>query len=194
MRYAAFGVDPATCLNIGIAKQLGMSFGTWQLILYVILLVGMLIFDRSKIGFGSIYAMIAVGYKSDLLLWLLLKIPFLQAFSFQTRIPAFLLGIAAAYLGAAVYIEANMGLAPYDAIAIIIAEKIHKPDWFRWFRIGTDALSVLGGALTRSNVGIGTLIAVLLGGPLIAFYRKLLIPIKHRVLKEKAILEQQSAQ
>ena len=32
MRYAVFGVDPITCLNIGIAQQIGISFGTWQLI------------------------------------------------------------------------------------------------------------------------------------------------------------------
>jgi uncharacterized membrane protein YczE len=185
LRYAAFGVDPASCLNIGIAKQLGISFGTWQLILYTILFIGMFIFDRSKVGFGSIYAMIAVGYKSDFLLWLISKIPFFEVFSFQTRIPAFILGIAILYLGAAIYIETNMGLAPYDAIAIIMAEKINRESWFRWIRIGTDALSVIGGILTQSNVGPGTLIAVLLGGPLIALYGKLLVKTKiYRTLNE----------
>jgi uncharacterized membrane protein YczE len=71
-----------------------------------------------------------------------------------------------------------MGISPYDAIAIVIAEKIKKQNWFRWIRIGTDALCVIGGVLTKSNVGIGTLITVLCAGPLIAFFKKQLVTLK----------------
>jgi len=70
-----------------------------------------------------------------------------------------------------------MGLAPYDAVGIIISEKINRQNWFRWIRIGTDALCVIGGIITKSDVGIGTLISVLLGGPLIALFRKLIMKI-----------------
>jgi len=171
MRYAAFGVDPIVCLNIGIANQMGISFGLWQMIFCVILLVLMYIFDRSKIGFGTLYVMI-VGYKSDFILLFIEKIPFLDIYPFQIRIIAFTLGILILYLGAAIYIEADMGLSPYDAIAIIISEKINRQNWFRWIRITTDGICVIGGAFAKSDVGVGTLISVLIGGPLIAFYRK----------------------
>jgi len=174
MRYAILGVDPITCLNIGIARQVNLSFGTWQLIMCFILLIGVFIFDRGKIGFGTIYILLASGYTSDFFLWLITKIPLLEAFSLGIRIIAFTLGLNIVYFGSAVYIETNMGLSPYDAVAIIISEKIKRQNWFRWIRIGTDALCVIGGILTRSDVGIGTLVSVLLGGPLIAFYRKLI--------------------
>ena len=171
MRYAVFGVDPIVCLNIGIANKLGITFGLWQIIMCLILLIFIYIFDRSKIGFGTLYVMI-VGYKSDFVLWLIEQIPFLEIYPLQIRIIAFTLGIFILYFGAAIYIEANMGISPYDAIAIIIAEKIKKENWFKWIRIGTDSLCVIGGILLKSDVGIGTLISVLVGGPLIAFYRK----------------------
>ena len=177
MRYAVFGVDPITCLNIGIAKQIGISFGTWQLIMCFILLIGVFIFDRSKIGFGTVYIMVAAGYTSDFFLWLITRIQFLEIFSLEIRIVAFSIGLVFYYFGAAVYIETNMGLSPYDAVGIIIAEKIKRQNWFKWIRIGTDALCVIGGIITKSNVGIGTLVSVLLGGPLIALFRKLLINI-----------------
>jgi uncharacterized membrane protein YczE len=129
--------------------------------------------------------MVAVGYKSDFILWLILKVPLFEAFSFQIRVFAFILGLLTLYLGVAVYMESNMGLAPYDAVAIIIAEKINRQNWFRWIRIGTDALCVLGGVLTQSDVGIGTLIAVTLGGPLIALYRKWLLKMKvYKIIKD----------
>jgi uncharacterized membrane protein YczE len=177
MRYAVFGVDPITCLNIGIAQQIGISFGTWQLIMCFILLIGVFIFDRSKIGFGTVYIMVAAGYTSDFFLWLITQIHFLEIFSLEIRIVAFSIGLVFYYFGAAVYIETNMGLSPYDAVGIIIAEKIKRQNWFKWIRIGTDALCVIGGIITKSNVGIGTLVSVLLGGPLIALFRKLLINI-----------------
>jgi len=177
MRYAVLGASPITCLNIGIAKQIGLTFGTWQLMQCLIMLVGVFIFDRGKIGFGTIYILIASGYTSDFFLWLIVKIPVLETFSIGIRIAAFTLSLILIYFGSAVYIETNMGLSPYDAVGIIISEKIKRRNWFRWIRIGTDALCVIGGIITKSDVGIGTLVSVLMGGPLIAFFRKLLIKI-----------------
>jgi len=175
MRYAVLGVDPITCLNIGIAKQIGISFGTWQLIMCFILLIGVFIFDKSKIGFGTLYIMVAAGYTSDLFLWLITKIPLLEIYSLEIRIVAFSIGLIFYYFGAAIYIETNMGLSPYDAVAIIITEKIKRQNWFKWIRIGTDALCVIGGIITQSDVGTGTLVSVLLGGPLIALFRKVFL-------------------
>jgi uncharacterized membrane protein YczE len=177
MRYAVFGVDPMTCLNTGIAKQIGISFGTWQLIMFSIMLIGVFIFDRSKIGFGTVYIMVAVGYTSDIFFFLFTQIQFMEIFSIEIRIIGFIIGTILCYFGAAVYIETNVGLSPYDAVAIIISEKIKKQNWFKWIRIGTDALCVFGGLLTKSDIGIGTLFAVLLGGPLISIFRKLILKI-----------------
>jgi uncharacterized membrane protein YczE len=178
MRYAVLGVDPMTCLNIGISKSIGVSFGTWQLILFASMLMGVFIFDRSKIGFGTLYNMITIGYTSDMLLWFIKKMPLFEAFSIQIRIISLVLGLPVLYFGAAIYIEANMGLAPFDAVAIIIAEKIKKEHCFRWIRMGTDGLCVIGGILTHSDVGIGTVLAVVCAGPLIAWYRNVLIKLK----------------
>jgi uncharacterized membrane protein YczE len=188
MRYADLGIDPLSCLNTGVSKQLELSFGTWQLILFVILLIGVFIFDRSKIGFGTFYNMITVGYASDILLYLISRIPLFEAFSFQIRIAAFVFGMPVLYFGAALYIETNMGTAPYDAIALIIAEKIKKQAWFRWIRIGTDALCVFGGILTQSGIGIGTLLTVLFAGPLIALFRKSISKLKMFKLLEKGVM------
>ena len=178
IRYAAFGVDPLTCLNTGIANKIGLSFGTWQLIISVIMFIGIFIFDRSKLGFGTLYSVVAIGYTSDFLLRLIMKIPLFEAFSIQTRIISFVSGLPVLYFGAAIYIATNMGVSPYDAIAIVIAEKIKRQNWFRWLRIGTDALCVVGGILTQSDVGIGTLITVLCAGPVIAFFKKILMKLK----------------
>jgi len=105
------------------------------------------------------------------------KIPFLEIYSLKIRVVAFSFGLISYYFGVAIYIETNMGLSPYDAVGIIIAEKIKMQNWFKWIRIGTDALCVFGGITTQSDVGVGTLVSVLLGGPLIALFRKFLMKL-----------------
>ena len=152
MRYSSLGLDPITCLNTGVSKRIGMSFGTWVLIVNIIMLIGVFIFDRSKIGFGTLYNTVVIGYTSDILLWIINETPLFESFSLQIRIISLVIGLPVLYFGAAVYIEANMGTAPYDAVAIIISEKIKRQNWFKWIRIGTDALCVIGGILTQSNV------------------------------------------
>ena len=38
-RMSGFGVDPFSCMNLGVSGFVGMSFGTWQLIVNAALLV-----------------------------------------------------------------------------------------------------------------------------------------------------------
>ena len=38
-RLSGFGVDAFTCMNLGISGFLGMTFGTWQLIMNVFILI-----------------------------------------------------------------------------------------------------------------------------------------------------------
>jgi uncharacterized membrane protein YczE len=74
--------------------------------------------------------MVAAGYTSDFVLGLINKIQFLEVFSLEIRIIAFSLGLLIVFFGSAIYIETNMGLSPYDAVAIIISEKINRQNWF----------------------------------------------------------------
>jgi uncharacterized membrane protein YczE len=87
MRYSGLGVDPITCLNTGVAKQIGLPFGTWQLIMFLVMVIGIFFFDRSKIGFGTLYNSIVIGYTSDFLLWVIKQIPLFESFSINIRTP-----------------------------------------------------------------------------------------------------------
>ena len=38
-RLSGFGVDAFTCMNLGISGFIGMTFGTWQLIMNILILI-----------------------------------------------------------------------------------------------------------------------------------------------------------
>ena len=61
-RLSQFGADAFTCMNLGISGFLGMSFGTWQLIMNLAILAVVLWKARSCIGPGTVANMVGVGY------------------------------------------------------------------------------------------------------------------------------------
>ena len=66
-RLSGFGVDAFTCMNLGISGYIGMSFGTWQLIMNIAILIVVFFTVRRCIGAGTIVNMVCVGYGADLI-------------------------------------------------------------------------------------------------------------------------------
>ncbi|GMO70459.1 MAG: hypothetical protein Ta2A_19070 [Treponemataceae bacterium] len=174
MRYASFGVDSYSCLTDGLSKTIGLSFGTTLLLLNIVLLICVLIFDRTKIGLGTFCNMAGVGYTADLTLFLINLAVSGIHHSFVLHVAALTAGIVIVCLGVAMYMEADMGISPYDALGVVISEKLHKQKHYKWIRITTDLLCVLGGFLMGSILGVGTVVMAFFTGPLISFFRWLL--------------------
>ena len=84
-----------------------------------------------------------------------------------------------ASMGVALYMVADMGIAPYDSVAIIIEKLTHQKIPFHKARILSDVVVVIigiifataSGAGIWSVVGIGTIINACFNGPLIQFFK-----------------------
>ncbi|GAB6392774.1 MAG: DUF6198 family protein [Treponematales bacterium] len=174
-RFAGFGVDPFMSLSSGlyytVFRPRGIDFGTAFLALNAVVLAAVALFDRTKIGMGTVFNMALTGYVTDLALFLL-KAALPAAPPLPLRAACLLVCAALIGLGAGIYLNTNTGASPYDAAGLIIAEKLRRPRWYRWVRMGTDVLCVIAGLLLGSAPGIGTLALALLTGPLISFFRR----------------------
>ncbi|MDR0524505.1 MAG: hypothetical protein LBG90_01360 [Spirochaetaceae bacterium] len=170
LRYADFGLDPFMSLIQGLYLRVfrALGFGTGYLIFCGILLVLILLFDPSKIGFGTILSMILTGYVSEGLFFFL---GFLPEENFFLRAGGMLLGLLGLCAGSGLYLNAGLGTSPYDAAGLVITEKLRDPRRYRWVRIGTDAFCVAAGFLLGSKPGAGTIFMAFFTGPLFAFFR-----------------------
>lgn len=177
-RLSGFGVDAFTCMNLGISGFIRMTFGTWQLIMNAAILVLVFFTVRKCIGAGTIVNMVCVGYGADLICWIVedvLKVDMVL----PLRIAAVIIGCVFAGLGVAFYMTAEMGIAPYDSVALIIEKVTKKKIRFQYARVLSDVTCVLVGVLfcmAAGNdlwmiVGIGTVINAFLNGPLIQFFK-----------------------
>ena len=112
LRLAAFGVDPFSCMNMGISGFLGMSFGNWQLIANILLLIVVFFTARSFIGLGTVVNMVFVGYIADFVCWLAQDAGMESPLAL--RIALLLVGIVMTCAGAGIYMAADLGIAPFE--------------------------------------------------------------------------------
>jgi uncharacterized membrane protein YczE len=170
-RVAKMGTDPYTCLNLGISGVLNISFGTWQLILNLVLIAAVFFYDKSFIGIATVVNMVGVGYVSYFFAGLYVKL-----FEDPSAIPLRLLLMAFAVvisgLSCAMYLAAKLGTSPYDCVAFIIKGLSKDKLSFRVARIIGDVTCVAVGFALGSIVGIGTVAMALLTGPLVQYFTK----------------------
>lgn len=178
LRLSRFGVDPFSAMNLGISGFIGWSFGTWQLLMNAVILVIVFFQARHCIGAGTIINMIFVGYIADFVCWLAQDVVQIEM-SLPLRIIALVLAQLMASMGVALYMVADMGIAPYDSVAIIIEKLTHQKIPFHKARVLSDvvvvivgiAFAIASGAGIWAVAGIGTVINACFNGPLIQFFK-----------------------
>ena len=154
-----------------------MLFGTWQLIINSVMLVIVILWDRSSLGFGTIFNMVLVGYYVDFFDWVWSKtIPDHIFTENITRWPIFLAALLCFIFSAAVYINSDMGVAPYDALPKIITQKV--ADRFPRFpkmliRMAWDFSAILAGILAGGTPVVGIILMAVFLGPAISLVGRL---------------------
>ena len=177
-RLSGFGVDAFTCMNLGISEFLHMQFGTWQLIMNGVILIVLFFQGREYIGAGTIVNMVCVGYGADLLCWLVQDLAEIEML-LPLRIGALALGCVFASLGVALYMPAEMGMSPYDSVAVMLEKMTRGKLPFQYARVLSDVTVVVvgvvsclaAGASIWTVVGLGTVCNACFNGPMIQFFR-----------------------
>lgn len=174
MRIAHFGTDPFSCMNLGLKGFLPISYGTCQLLVNIIFLFIMLLTYRKSIGLGTLVNMAGCGYAADFTVWLFGMLHITAESMnghFVFRLLFMIVGVLLLGFGAALYMQCDIGIAPYDALGSIIEHATHGKVKFQWARIGTDVTCVVVGYFTGSVVGIATVVTAFFTGPLVTFFR-----------------------
>ena len=172
-KLAEMGADPFTAMNTGISSVLNMQFGTLQLFVNAGILVLIFLFKRQFIGFGTIFNMVF----ADFVMWLVAKLGITFA-GIPVRIAVLAVAALLICVGDALYISADMGMAPYDAAGYVVETLTKGTVQFRVARIILDAVCVGIAFFTGSQagiqwkiIGIGTILLTFCTGPLIQFFR-----------------------
>ncbi len=176
-----YGLDPYSFMNLSVSEALGISFGTYQLLFNLLLFAIVLWKGRELIGLGTLVNMVCIGYVTDFFRWVWSKTP-LQLYFDDPRVVTlpkvliFVIAIAGFVFSAAAYMNAGVGLSPYDAIPKILHGRFSGMP-FALLRILYDYAAVLIGVLFGRVPPVGVLVMGVALGPVISLVGKLLEPL-----------------
>jgi uncharacterized membrane protein YczE len=174
--FSAFGMDPFQVLAHGVWKHMTIRFGTFYMILNLIMLIFIFFIDRHKIGLGTVINIFILGYVVEFTSWFFSRS--IPNPSILIRILFLIVGIIILCFGSSLYFIGDLGVSTYDAVALILSEK--KVARFQYCRIGSDLICTIIGFILGATVGVGTLVTAFFMGPIIAFFNKRFsIPLRH---------------
>lgn len=162
------GLDPFTALNTGASELLGFSLGNYQLFVNAAILAIILFFDRKIIGWGTIYNLVLVGYMIEFFTGMLESMVDPSQMAFVVQILITIVAILIFTFGVALYMDADLGVSPYDAIAPVIRDRVSAS--YKTVRVIQDVIVVAVAWVIGGPVGISTFITGFMAGPLIDFY------------------------
>lgn len=162
------GSDPFNVFVQGLFRAIpwpawaGMTHGRVHLLVSLLIMVVLLVVDRSYVGIGTVLCMALGGPIVDVYtLWLA---PFLnETLPLAVRVPMLAVGCVILAFGMTIVIRSQAGTGPNDLVAVVLSDKSGKP--FGPVRIGVDLTFALVGFALGGVVGIGTIICAFLVGP-----------------------------
>lgn len=168
---ADMGNDPFTTACLAFAAKTGWLLGSAELLVSGFMLLLVLWRDKTRIGIGTLANMIGVGYIADFTRWILRKVavPMPQTLLERTlwMIPALAIFVVAA----ALYMTAELGTAPYDAMAFVLARLLPQFS-FRVVRMAWDFLWIILTLVLGGSIGPVTVAIMLTMGPTVSLIGK----------------------
>ena len=154
------GVGPWDVFHYGMFLKLGLTIGTWSIIIGFLLLTAASIATKKLPKIGAFLNMVLLGLFIDFFLWLLPGID-----SLTGAVLFFVLGVILMGYGIGLYVSADLGSGPRDSIMLLIVD---KTGWsLQWVRNGMEVLVLILGWALGGPVGVGSVMIAFFLGPIV---------------------------
>lgn len=161
---ADLGASPWDVLHVGLYYQLGLSIGSWSIIVGVVILTVSALISKEFPKMGAFLNMLLIGVFIDLYLLL----PFMQTPSLLIgKIIMFVCGIIIYCYGMGIYISAQFGAGPRDSLMIALTL---KTGWkIGWVRVCMEVIVLTIGWQLGGPIYWGTIVIGLSIGPIAGY-------------------------
>ncbi|MBQ7063579.1 MAG: hypothetical protein IJM90_01625 [Firmicutes bacterium] len=167
-KMSTMGNDPFSGMMMAVSAKIGMSYPLFQICLNLVFFAVQLAWARRLIGIGTILNMLFLGYLASF--WYSVMGLFMTPpAGLAARLILVAVGVIVCSLGLSMYQLPDVGVAPYDSLALILDQKLPRIPYF-WCRIFVDGMAALACYLAGGIVGVGTLVCAFGLGPFIQFF------------------------
>jgi uncharacterized membrane protein YczE len=185
---ADLGSDPFNVLVQGIFRTISgilnwsfITHGRVHIIICFIIILALLVVDKSYVKIGTVLCMIFGGPIIDMFTVVLAPI-FEISDSLIFKIVLLALGCVILAYGMTIVIKSDAGTGPNDLVSVVISDKLNKK--FSIVRIIVDVSFVAIGFVLGGSLGIGTIICAFCVGPVAGHFLPVNEKIVNSVLKK----------
>lgn len=158
------GLHPWDVLAVGLTDNLGLSIGSWSIIIGMVLTTITFFLDRTYVRFGTFINLLVVGMFVDFFLWL----DFLpNATHGWIDIVIIVCGIVIMGTGGGLYNSVGLGAGPRDGFMLSISDKTGYS--IRTVRIVTELFVLVIGFLIGGPVFIFSVLFTFVQSPVFQF-------------------------
>ncbi len=166
-RTSLLGNDPYSAMLMAGADRFGIAYSMLMPIVNAVIFIVEISWGRHFIGIGTFVNWFLLGYIAQFFidLFAVLQIP---ERGMVIRLLTVAVGVLVVSLGVSFYQTADLGIAPYDSLSIIISE--HCPLPYFWCRLATDVVCTAVCFALGGIVNVGTAVCAFGLGPFVHFF------------------------
>lgn len=169
-KLSGLGNDPYSGMVMALADCAGIVYANFLVLFNIGLFVLEFLLGKEFIGAGTFVNACFLGYIVTFFYNIWINTLGTPAFLWQ-RVFIVCIGVLVTSFGVSLYQTADVGIAPWDSLSIIMTKRWPKIPYF-WHRMSNDALAALVCFLTGGIVGLGTLVSAFGLGPVVHFFNE----------------------
>lgn len=172
------GTSPFDALLVGLSINVGLTVGSWEIILALIIICFNSLLNRQRPEVLGLLTSLITGIGIDM--WLFLLDNLITPELWFSKLVCFGIGLVVIGLGTAIYLYTNFAPIPLDRLTLIIKEISRTNLLFS--RTFIYLVFLILAMIFNGPIGIGTLLTVSLGGIILHFFMPLTKSIIDRKL------------
>ncbi len=172
LKLSGLGNDAFSGMVMSLAACTGITYANFAVIVNLVLFVFQILFGRHLIGIGSVVNAFGLAYIATFFYNLFEGI-FGQPETLGFQLLAVVISAVSIGLGLSFYQKADLGVAPYDSLALIFDGWFKKVPYF-WCRMFTDITCAVICYVSGGIVGIGMAVCMFGLGPIVDFFNHIL--------------------
>lgn len=154
------GTTPFDALLVGLSINVGLTVGSWEIVIAFILICCNSLLIRKRPEFLALVTAFITGFGIDM--WLLLLHHLITPELWYSKAVCFGIGLVVIGIGTATYLQTNFALIPVDRLTLIIQELTGTNIFFS--RTLIYLVFLIMAIILNGPIGVGTLLTVSLGG------------------------------
>ncbi|WP_423801831.1 YczE/YyaS/YitT family protein [Neobacillus sp. SAB-20_R2A] len=172
------GTSPFDALLVGLSKNVGLTVGSWEIIIAFILIGCNSFLTRQRPEVLGLITALITGIGIDM--WLFLLHNLLTPELWYSKVVCFGLGLVVIGLGTATYLHTNFAPIPVDRLTLIIQELTRTNLFFS--RTLIYLVFLIMAVIFNGPIGVGTLLTVSFGGLILNYFMPITEKVLNRIL------------